>query len=202
MKKNITRILSIVMAASVLFALSGCGKAKNADSASAQENEAAAKSAVAQRSSPGDGKKVYFASPLFNVAEREYNLKLVHLLERYGYEVFLPQRDGYLAPDLQNMTEEEKTKKIFDKDESEVLKADIVFMLLDGRAPDEGACVELGIGYATGKRCYGFKTDARSVEYGMDINPMITSCFVKLFYNLDGDALFTELEEYLKANPL
>lgn len=172
MKKNITRILSIVMAASVLFALSGCGKAKNADSASAQENEAAAKSAVAQRSSPGDGKKVYFASPLFNVA------------------------------DLQNMTEEEKTKKIFDKDESEVLKADIVFMLLDGHAPDEGACVELGIGYATGKRCYGFKTDARSVEYGMNINPMITGCFVKFFYNLDGDALFTELEEYLKANPL
>lgn len=83
-------------------------------------------------------------------AEQEFNLKLVHLLERYGYEVFLPQRDGYLATELENMTEEEKLKKIFDKDESEVLKADIIFTLLDGRAPDEGACVELGIAYAAG----------------------------------------------------
>ncbi len=135
-------------------------------------------------------------------AEQEFNLKLVHLLERYGYEVFLPQRDGYLAAELENMTQEEKLKKIFDKDESEVLKADIIFTLLDGRAPDEGACVELGIAYAAGKRCYAYKTDARSVEFGLDINPMITGCLVKLFYNLDGAALFKELEDYLKATPL
>lgn len=161
-----------------------------------KKNEAEPKNAVAQRSAPSDGKKVYFAGPLFNAAEREFNLKLVHLLERYGYEVFLPQRDGYLATELENMTEEEKLKKIFDKDESEVLKADIIFTLLDGRAPDEGACVELGIAYAAGKRCYAYKTDARSVEFGLDINPMITGCLVKLFYNLDGDALFKELENY------
>ena len=40
-------------------------------------------------------------------------------------------------------------------------------MVLDGRIPDEGACVELGIAYANGKRCYGVKTDARSVEINM-----------------------------------
>jgi hypothetical protein len=61
------------------------------------------KNAVAQRSAPGDGKKVYFVGPLFNAAERE------------------------------NMTEEEKLKKIFDKDESEVL--DIIFTLLASRGP-------------------------------------------------------------------
>ena len=32
------------------------------------------------------------------------------------------------------MTQEEKLKKIFDKDEIEVLKADIIFTLLDGDA--------------------------------------------------------------------
>lgn len=26
--------------------------------------------------------------------------------------------------------------------------------------PDEGVCVELGLAYANGKRCYGFKSDA------------------------------------------
>lgn len=184
------KIFSLILIAFVLFALSACGKGKSA--ASNQNNEAAQKNAVAQRSAPGDGKKVYFAGPLFNAAEREFNLKLVHLLERYGY----------LATELENMTQEEKLKKIFDKDESEVLKADIIFTLLDGRAPDEGACVELGIAYAAGKRCYAYKTDARSVEFGLDINPMITGCLVKLFYNLDGDALFKELENYLKTTPL
>jgi nucleoside 2-deoxyribosyltransferase len=91
---------------------------------------------------------------------------------------------------------------IFQKDKDEVLKADILFMVLDGRIPDEGACVELGIAYASGKRCYGIKCDARSIELDMDINPMITGCFTKLFYNLDNEELLKSLEEYLKENQL
>ena len=149
-----------------------------------------------------NGKRVYFAAPLFNEAEREYNLKIVSILEAHGYEVFLPQRDGFLAPELEGKTEEEKTEMIFAKDRDEVLKADILFMMLDGRVPDEGACVELGIAYASGKRCYGLKGDARSVELDMDINPMITGCFTKLFYNLDEAELIKSLEEYLEQNEL
>ena len=103
---------------------------------------------------------------------------------------------------LAGKTEEELTQLIFEKDFSEVMKADIIFMLLDGRIPDEGACVELGIAYANGKRCYGFKTDARSVEINMDLNPMIAGCFIKLFKNLNGDALIEELEQYLSENEL
>ena len=148
------------------------------------------------------GNKVYFAAPLFNQSEKDYNLKITNILESYGYEVFLPQRDGYLAPEIQGMTQEEAMNKIFQKDLEEVLKADIIFIMLDGRVPDEGACVELGIGYANGKRCYGFKTDARSVEFGLDLNPMITGCFEKLFYNLDGDKLIEELKQYLSENTL
>ena len=108
------------------------------------------------------GKKVYFAAPLFSQSEKDYNLLLTKVLEDHGYEVFLPQRDGYLAAELAGKTEDELTQLIFEKDFSEVMKADIIFMLLDGRVPDEGACVELGIAYANGKRCYGVKTDARS----------------------------------------
>ena len=148
------------------------------------------------------GRKVYFAAPLFSESEREYNLKIVNILESYGYEVFLPQRDGFLASELEGKTEEEKTEMIFQKDTEEVLKADILFMILDGRVPDEGACVELGIAYANGKRCYGFKSDARSVELDMDLNPMITGCFTKLFYDLNEEELIKSLEEYLKNNQL
>ena len=148
------------------------------------------------------GKKVYFAAPLFSQGEKDYNLLLTKVLEDHGYEVFLPQRDGYLAAELAGKTEDELTQLIFEKDFSEVMKADIIFMLLDGRVPDEGACVELGIAYANGKRCYGVKTDARSVEINMDLNPMITGCFIKLFRNLNGDKLVEELEQYLSENEL
>ena len=79
---------------------------------------------------------------------------------------------------------------------------DIHQVVLDGRVPDEGACVELGIAYANGKRCYGIKGDARSVELDMDLNPMITGCFTKLFYNLDNEELIKSLEAYLKDNDL
>jgi|HubBroStandDraft_6_1064221.scaffolds.fasta_scaffold2507682_1 hypothetical protein len=37
----------------------------------------------------------YFAAPLFNEMERDFNLRVVAQLERY-IDVFLPQRDGGL----------------------------------------------------------------------------------------------------------
>ena len=94
---------------------------------------------------------IYFAGPLFNQAEKDYNLKIANLLEKHGYKVFLPQRDGFEAALLEGKTEEEITKLIFEKDVSEVLKADVLVFNLDGRIPDEGACIELGIAYANGK---------------------------------------------------
>lgn len=177
MKKTTSMVMVILLA--LLMALSAC-------------------SAVAA----SDGKKVYFAAPLFSQGEREYNLKLTKLLEDNGYQVFLPQRDGLLAPELEGMSEEEKMRTIFEKDYNEVLKADIVFVLLDGRVPDEGACVELGIAFANGKRCYGFKTDARSVELDLDLNPMITGCLIRLFENYDGEKALEELQQYLSENTL
>ena len=190
MKKNLVKIVSFVLMAVMIVGLASfySGTSASAETTTAEQETG--------------GKRVYFAAPLFNEAEKEYNLKLVNLLESYGYEVFLPQRDGFLAPELEGKTAEEITEMIFQKDRDEVLKADILFMVLDGRVPDEGACVELGIAYASGKRCYGIKGDARSVELNMDLNPMITGCFNKLFYNLDSEELIKSLEEYLKDNQL
>ena len=147
-------------------------------------------------------KKVYFAGPMFCQAEKDYNLKIANILEKHGYEVFLPQRDGFEAAMLEGKTEEELTKMIFTKDVSEILKADIIFMNLDGRVPDEGACIELGIAYAENKRCYGIKTDTRSAELILDLNPMIAGCFKKIFKNFDGEKLIKELENYLEENIL
>ena len=148
------------------------------------------------------GKKVYLAGPMFNQGEKDFNLAVTHVLEEFGYEVFLPQRDGIEAAKLEGKTEEELIRMIFELDAGEVRKADIVFMNLDGRVPDEGACVELGIAFGSGKRCYGFKTDTRSIELGLDLNPMISGCMIKIFKNYDGEQLIREIREYLSENEL
>ena len=222
MKNRVDQIISLILIVLIAVGLTACNSSSGAGSenpatvqaattdqaeaANQKEGQAEAANQNEGQAEAGElaatGKRVYFAAPLFNEAERAYNLKIVEILEAHGYEVFLPQRDGFLAPELEGKTEAEKIEMIFNKDRDEVLKSDILFMMLDGRVPDEGACVELGIAYANGKRCYGFKGDARSVELDMDLNPMITGCFTKLFYNLDEEALIKSLEEYLNENEL
>lgn len=192
MKRYIRIIAFILSFIVILCAFTAC----------ADNNKEVETTKKADMQNVGNGKKVYFAGPLFNQAEKDFNLELAELLEEYGYQVFLPQRDGIEAVLLEGKSEEELIKMIFELDEGEVKKADIIFMNLDGRVPDEGACVELGIAYASGKRCYGFKTDTRSVELGMDLNPMISGCMIKIFKNFDGDKLKEEIRQYLKDNQL
>lgn len=202
--KKIPRTTAVILVSVMLAACSGGGNtADNTVSESvvqAQETEKTAE--VKENDNIGNGKKVYFAGPLFNQGEKDFNLKVVQVLEEAGYDVFLPQRDGIEAALLEGKTEEELTEMIFALDEKNVKDADIIFMNIDGRAPDEGACVELGIAYAAGKRCYGFKTDTRSVESSLDINPMISGCMIKIFKNYDGDALLEDIKQYLSENEL
>ena len=67
---------------------------------------------------------------------------------------------------------------------------DAVLFLFDGRVPDEGACFELGYCYAKGKRCIGYKTDARSFIDGFD-NVMLCGASEVVLRNED------ELREYM-----
>ena len=197
MKKNMTKTMILSLLLLIMIGLAGCNV--NNDQVPEnmpEENTAEPANNVTQ------GKRVYFAAPLFNIMEMEYNLKLANILESFGYEVFLPQRDGFLATELEGLTEEELTKKIFEKDIEEIAKSDIIFMVIDGRVPDEGACVELGIAYASGKRCYGIKSDARTIEASLATNPMIIGCLKKLFFNYDEEKLIEELKEYLENNEL
>ena len=189
--KKISKLFILTLIFTLLLTFASCGASTSEPNTTPQP-----------QNQENIGKRVYFAGPLFSVGERDYNQKITEILESYGYTVFLPQRDGFLATELEGLTEDEKIKKIFDKDCEELLKADIVFVMLDGRVPDEGACIELGIAYASGKRCYGFKSDARSVELDMDLNPMIVGCLKRLFYNLNGDELINDLKAYLNNNTL
>lgn len=124
---------------------------------------------------------VYFAAPLFSVGERQYNEHVTHQIEALGYQVFLPQRDGAErnAPPYNAMTGEEWSRAVFQLDIEQLLAAEVVVMLLDGRVPDEGACVELGIAYAhkvlqpARKLLLGLHTDRRGAFPGTKLNAMI-----------------------------
>ena len=209
MKHTIKIIAALALCATVLLSFSACSANGTGTTSSSAQSTAAATEAVTQKAeenatvaNAGNGNKVYFAGPLFNQAEKDYNLKMTKVLEDNGYEVFLPQRDGIEAAQLEGKSEDELIEMIFKLDESKVKEADIIFMNLDGRVPDEGACVELGIAFAAGKRCYGFKTDTRAAERALDLNPMISGCMTKIFSNFDGDKLIEEINSYLSDNKL
>jgi len=140
-------------------------------------------------------KRIYIAGPLFCQSELDFNLKVNEYLERLGFITFLPQRDGHLLSDLIVNGEPKYAaiKKIFKIDVDEIKKSDILLFIIDGRVPDEGACVELGIAYSLNKFCLGLKTDSRYLMDNLD-NPLILGA-------LEGRIAKTihELEDFLKS---
>ena len=113
--------------------------------------------------------RVYYAASLFNEAEREFNRQVVGMIHELGYSTWFPQEDVGLLTDLMeehDMTLDEVREHIFQLNIKEVQEADIVVFVLDGRVPDEGACIEAGIAWAMRKPIYGLKTDMRSGEPG------------------------------------
>jgi nucleoside 2-deoxyribosyltransferase len=123
----------------------------------------------------------YLAGPLFSMAERRFNLQLTERLETSGFRVFLPQRDGVereTSP-YDAMTPEQRRHAMFRLDRQQILDCHIFLIVLDGRVPDEGACVELGIAYGQkylqggGKLLIGLHSDTRAAFIGSRLNPMV-----------------------------
>jgi len=141
---------------------------------------------------------IYFAGPLFSAAERRFNLGLTQRLEAVGFEVFLPQRDGAERdrPPYDAMTPEERRQAMFRLDRSRILDSDVFLFVLDGRVPDEGACVELGIAHCQKylrngeKLLIGLHTDTRVAFVGARLNPMVR---VPLDYVVDDEQSLLEL---------
>ena len=150
---------------------------------------------------------IYFAAPLFCQAERAFNLQLTQKLEKRGFAVFLPQRDGVelQKPPYDEMSGDELCQAIFAIDRDKVLEADILLFVLDGRVPDEGACVELGIAYGQKhllqreKLLIGLQTDMRTAYAftGTKLNALIHGALDTIAENEDD--LLSALEEYRQA---
>jgi len=147
---------------------------------------------------------IYFAAPLFSQAEKTFNLQLTEILEERGFTVFLPQRDGIDSskPPYNEMNTNELYQAIFAIDQEKGLEADVFLVVLDGRVPDEGACVALGIAYGhkrllqRDKLLIGLQTDSRAAFPGAKLNPMIHVALDTIAAS-ESD-LISALEEYRK----
>ncbi len=115
--------------------------------------------------------KLYLAGPMFCDAELSYNLRLKELMAAEGYDLVLPQEKP-LAISPEKMSDPEyrdaATMMVFEADTQCIRECDALVFLMDGRVPDEGACMEVGYAYAIGKECFGLKTDKRVSELGTD----------------------------------
>ena len=144
--------------------------------------------------------KLYFAAPLFSQAEKEFNLILTNKIEQTNITVFLPQRDGVEKNKLpyNKLSDVDRRKAMFDLDRDHVFNCDIFLFILDGRVPDEGASVELGMAYThqyfknKDKLIIGLQTDNRAAFLKAKLNPMLKLSFNRIFDNS------VELIEYLK----
>ena len=125
--------------------------------------------------------KIYVAGPMFNQAELPFNKILADHLETLGHTVFLPQHSGFrMRKLLKTMTPAEISRLTFTTDFDNIRANDVFLYVLDGYDPDEGATVALGLAYANGKSCYGFKTDIRTATAGCN-NAMIDGSIRHIF---------------------
>ena len=140
----------------------------------------------------------YFAAPLFNENERQFNATLAHALEGYA-DIFLPQRNGQLLADLvaKGMPLIPAEKIVFAQDIEAMRRADLLIAVLDGGYVDEGVAFEIGFSYAIGKRCIGLQTGVRrALPTGN--NPMISQSLDKIFCS--KDALVSYIQEFANGS--
>ena len=145
-------------------------------------------------------KKLYFAAPLFNSMEQQFNRELANMLARF-FDVYLPQEDGGLMADMikNGMKPERAAMEEFHADIKAVSSCDILLIILDGRTVDEGAAFELGFAYALGKPCFGLQTDVRRLLYTGN-NPMLESSLCHVFQDVSALLIWAErysiMEDY------
>lgn len=129
--------------------------------------------------------RVYVAGPLFNKGDRFVQAEVAKYLERAGFSVFLPQRDGVESTQLfanfiaQGLTEQQAQRKIaqtiFDIDVYQVWKADALVSTVAGIEPDSGTVSETALAFAMGKGIvlYGAE-EIRTFSDQLQLNPLLS----------------------------
>jgi nucleoside 2-deoxyribosyltransferase len=124
--------------------------------------------------------RIYLAAPFFSQGELQFNEQVLRQLERW-WNVFYPQRDGVRMAELvdQGLDANIAAERVWLCDFEELRSCNLVVAILDGRVPDEGVCVELGLARGLGKAVVGVRTDSRRC-FSWGANPMVTGCLTSL----------------------
>jgi nucleoside 2-deoxyribosyltransferase len=113
---------------------------------------------------------LYFAAPLFNAEETIFNSELANRLENKGYNVFLPQRDGFefanLAKAFSTILQEKDiplavANTIFFFDFNKMLSSDYGIARVN-EPMDPGVITEIGFAKMISLPMIGYRTDLRS----------------------------------------
>lgn len=109
---------------------------------------------------------IYLCANLFSKADQEFNTHLVRLLRARGWEVFAPQEQAYNEKARRDT--EISPQSIFLNDTVAVMRANAMFVLLDGPDIGSGVAFELGVFWTLHRQfpdrywgCVGLWTDIR-----------------------------------------
>jgi nucleoside 2-deoxyribosyltransferase/SAM-dependent methyltransferase len=100
--------------------------------------------------------RIYWASPLFTEAQRQFNADWASALRDIGFEVILPQEFAANDP-----SHSPTATEIFATDTAEVLQCDALVAVVDDETIDSGVATEVGIAHAVGRAVVGVYTDIR-----------------------------------------
>lgn len=142
-------------------------------------------------------KKIYFAAPLFTMAEKEFNLRLSKqiALKMNGKISFIMPQEFSVPKD------ELFFESLFHKCIHAIEEADIILAILDGPDSDSGTCVEIGYAHAKNKPVIGIRTDIRISE-DRGLNLMVSQLCTQLFFCLDRDMEYLSDQVVNHLNPL
>jgi nucleoside 2-deoxyribosyltransferase len=138
--------------------------------------------------------RIYWAAPLFSMAERMFNNEMAEALHARGHEVFLPQEseanDRRAGP--------QSAVAIFDGDLDGLVWCEVVVACLDGADPDSGTCWECGWAYEK-RPVVAFRSDVRIVRDGMaPLNIMLAESSKALLI-FDSDATVVGMADVISA---
>ena len=128
---------------------------------------------------------VYCSGALFSPEDVSAMNQIAEVLEKSGYDTFLPHRDGleafvtnHIGSPLANSVFFRPLRKLVNKwlfayDIYQIVeRCDCFVFNMNGRVPDEGGVVETALAFASGKPVLLYKNDVRTLSHGYD-NPML-----------------------------
>ena len=122
---------------------------------------------------------VYFAGPLFTLAERRFNEELRMEMQRLSptLNIFFPQ-----TCDKEFEGQPDFAQRLYDRLMEAIDRCDAVVAILDGPDSDSGTCIEIAYARAKDKPVIGVRTDFRDGEvHGLNVMTSgICSSLIKL----------------------